>query len=137
MDDIIGSLLAVMLMGVIVIAIKYGGALVEMIYKKTKKRLLEVKKRLLGVKYPVKSDRFPFKVLNFGDYIELRNGVKVKYQGKSDGKYYIESNEGKPFKGEPYMYATADFLEDNAIKLYTPLIIKWDMEHNIKVNNNF
>ena len=125
-DKVIDVALAILLIGAIVLVVKYGGYGIS-------RMTGNLKKLIYKGKYPVQSLTFPFKCLKYGDLIEVKDIGACKYLGKRDGKYYIESvSHAASFNGDPYLYADKAYIEQNAIKLMNAHCTKWELNNSKK-----
>lgn len=121
-DSMIDVALAILIIGVLVFLVRYGGyGISNMMYK--------IKKKSYDRKYPIQSSKFPLRCLKYGDQIELKDIGIYKYLGKQENKYYIESvsSDGSN-KDLPYIYADEFYLDQNAVKLMNKYCTKWENE---------
>ncbi len=110
--------IAVFVIAALIALIKWGGAILSFIHAK-------IRSWYYSQKYPIESEMFPIKALRFGDMLEI-NGVGIcKFQGKLNGKYYIEAVKGTPFDGKAYLYANRDYIISNSTMLSNDKVEKW------------
>lgn len=90
--DLIGSLLAVIVMGFIVALVKFSGAGVERIVKWQR-----------GKRYPINRPQMPMGRLSIGDTVTLDEVGDCEYHGFYDGCHLFAPKDGKLENGESYV----------------------------------
>ncbi len=122
-DKMIDAALAVLFVSILLCVLKWGSFIASIIIRK-------IKPWIYSRKYPINSDTFPIKALKFGDLLEVKGVGTCKYQGKQEGKFYIEALHGKPFDSHSYLYADEDYFIRNCTMLSKGNIVKWQSQTN-------